>query len=93
MILSTAIAANRGLCDSELLERLTRLLDALRLPVWHEEMPLPSRLMTALAKARDHRGGAESCCAALGRFGYVPSGCERGGTRPRMRRSSAFRRE
>ncbi|WP_049780784.1 sedoheptulose 7-phosphate cyclase [Terriglobus saanensis] len=58
MLLSTAIAANCGLCNSDVLDRLARLLDALSLPVWHEEMPSPSRLMIALSKARDHRGGA-----------------------------------
>lgn len=58
MLLSTSIAVERGLCDSALFFRLSRILVALSLPLWPQGMPTIAQLRGALASARRHRGGA-----------------------------------
>jgi 3-dehydroquinate synthetase len=56
MLLSTAIAVNRGLCADELFYRMTRLYEQVVLPV--DGIPLSvEQLSFALESARLHRGG------------------------------------
>ena len=58
MLLSTAIAANRGICEPTLLSRLLRVTAELKLPCWHPEMPDTAGLSEALVAARCHRAGS-----------------------------------
>ena len=57
MLISTGIAVARGLCASNLLERLTTLFRRLKLPVWHERLPHVDHLRRALDSVAAHRGG------------------------------------
>src|SRR5262249_13064968 len=56
MLISTAIAFQKGLCSKETLQRLRRLLLAAKLPVKHSVCE-PQLLMRALERARTHRSG------------------------------------
>jgi 3-dehydroquinate synthase len=58
LLLSTVIAANKGICEPSLIERLFVLLCQLDLPVWDREMPSAEALCVAIQDARRHRGGA-----------------------------------
>ena len=57
ILISTGIAVARGLCASNLLERLTTLFPTLNLPVWHERLPTVDHLRRALDSVAAHRGG------------------------------------
>lgn len=57
MVLSTAIAAELGLCDETLLGRVAALLRSVALPVAHEALDRALAL-DAVAAARAHRDGA-----------------------------------
>ncbi len=57
MLLATAIAAGRALCDDSLVVRLIRLYRNIELPVTHATMS-PLLMERALTDARAHRGGA-----------------------------------
>jgi len=56
-LLSTAIAANKGICERDLVHRLFNLLRHLQLPVWDREMPSAETLCVAIQDARRHRAG------------------------------------
>jgi 3-dehydroquinate synthetase len=56
MLLSTAIAVERGVCPRELLARLVILYAAVGMPLEHGTLTLEN-LQRALAEARGHRGG------------------------------------
>ncbi len=58
MLISTALAAARGMADPTLLARLTSLLKQLGLPVWDHRIPQADALASGLADVRRHRGGS-----------------------------------
>jgi 2-epi-5-epi-valiolone synthase len=58
ILLSTSVAAQRGICAKELFDRLARIVADLRLPLWHSRMATIAQLKEALNAARRHRGGA-----------------------------------
>jgi 3-dehydroquinate synthase len=57
LLLSTAISANKGICEQSLVARLSILLHALHLPIWHSEIPSAEELCSAVQNARQQRGG------------------------------------
>jgi 2-epi-5-epi-valiolone synthase len=57
LLLSTAISANKGICEQSLFTRLSILLGALHLPIWHSEIPSAEELCAAVQNARQQRGG------------------------------------
>lgn len=57
MLMSTGIAVAKGLCASDLLDRLKTLFPALHLPMWHDRLPDVDDLLRALEAAVAHRGG------------------------------------
>jgi 3-dehydroquinate synthetase len=57
MMLSTAMAVRRGMCESSLLERLARVYEIAHLPITHD-LCGPLNLSQALRDTRKHRGGA-----------------------------------
>ncbi len=58
ILLSTSVAAQRGICAKNFFNRLARIVSDLRLPLWHSRMATVAQLCEALSAARRHRGGA-----------------------------------
>jgi 2-epi-5-epi-valiolone synthase len=82
MLFSTAIAAELGVCETALVERIAELLAGLRLPKWHPLLADVSAVELAMAHARLHRGGMLHLAlpAGAGRALFVqdvPSSCLR----------------
>ena len=57
MLMSVGIGVAKGLCEADLLDRLTTLLPMLTLPVWDERLPEVEDFSRALDAAVAHRGG------------------------------------
>jgi len=57
ILMSTGIAVAKGLCASELPNRLRTLFPALRLPMWHDRLPDVDDFVRALDGVVAHRGG------------------------------------
>lgn len=57
MLLSTALAVVLGIADSELLSRLTLLLQSVGVPVCDADMPGAEAFWKGLNEVRQHRGG------------------------------------
>jgi 3-dehydroquinate synthetase len=57
ILMSTGIAVAKGLCTSELPERLKTLFPALNLPMWHDRLPDVDDCRRALDGVVAHRGG------------------------------------
>ncbi|MGI4758823.1 MAG: sedoheptulose 7-phosphate cyclase [Janthinobacterium lividum] len=58
MLLSTSIAAQRGVCSTSFFDRLVRIVGHLGLPLWPDRMPTVSQLAGSLVAVILHRGGA-----------------------------------